>query len=67
MNALKHFRTEAGFTQKELAEKTGISKRVIQNYEQGVLSLERASASNIFKFACALNVTMEDFILWGEI
>ncbi len=38
MNSLKYFRNKKGFTQKELAEKTGISYKCIEKYESGDLS-----------------------------
>lgn len=37
---LKELRKKAGYTQDDLARKTGVSKRTIQNWEDGVSSIK---------------------------
>ena len=62
MNNLKHFRTEAGLSQAQLAEKAGISFRTLQDYEQGRKPLEKAAAITVLTLARALGCTVEDLI-----
>ena len=62
MNKLKQIREAAGITQAELARLTGISVRVIQNYEQGTRPLNGARAITVYKIAKALRCTVEDLI-----
>ncbi len=42
----KNMRKNAGFSQEQLSVRTGIPIRTIRAYEQGALSLDRASAAN---------------------
>lgn len=62
MNRLKQMREAAGITQAELAKRTGISVRVIQNYEQGARPLNGARAITVKHMADALGCRMEDLI-----
>lgn len=62
MNTLKHYRTKAGLTQPELAERVGISHRTLQDYEQGRKPLEGARAITVLKMARVLGCTVEDLI-----
>lgn len=62
MNKLKQIREAAGITQAELAKLTGISVRVIQNYEQGARLLNGARAITVKHIADALGCRMEDLI-----
>ena len=62
MNKLKQIREAAGITQAELAKLTGISVRVIQNYEQGTRPLNGARAITVKHIADALGCRMEDLI-----
>lgn len=55
-------RKELGLSQSQLAERTGISVRVIQNYEQGSRQLKKAEAETVLKIAKALSCTVEDLI-----
>lgn len=59
---LKHIRTAYGFTQAELAERSGVSLRAIQMYEQKNKNINKASASTLYQIAKALGCTMEDLI-----
>lgn len=62
INNLKQIREAAGITQAELAKLTGISVRVIQNYEQGARPLNGARAITVKHIANALGCRMEDLI-----
>lgn len=62
MNKLKAKREAAGMSQADLAASTGISVRVIQNYEQGARPLNGARAITVYKIAKALHCTVEDLI-----
>lgn len=59
---LKRIRTAYGFTQAELAERSGVSLRSIQMYEQRNKNINKASADTMYRFAKALGCTMEDLI-----
>ena len=62
MNKLKEKREAAGMSQAALAKLTGISVRVIQNYEQGTRPLNGARAITVKRIADALGCRMEDLI-----
>ena len=62
MNKLKQHREAAGLTQAELGKLTGISVRVIQNYEQGTRPLNGARAITVYKIAKALGCEMENLV-----
>lgn len=62
MNKLKQTREAAGITQTELAKASGISVRVLQNYEQGTRPLNGARAITVYRIAKALNCTVEDLL-----
>ena len=59
---LKRIRIAYGFTQAELAERSGISLRSIQMYEQRNKNINKASADTMYSLAKALGCTMEDLI-----
>ncbi|EET59844.1 DNA-binding helix-turn-helix protein [Marvinbryantia formatexigens DSM 14469] len=59
---LKRIRTAYGFTQAELAERSGVSLRSIQMYEQRNKNINKASADSMYSLARALGCTMEDLI-----
>lgn len=54
MQGLKEYRTKAGLTQKQLAEKAGISRVTIANIERGSQSF--IQSSTVIKLADALKV-----------
>ena len=62
MNKLKERRESAGMSQADLAALTGISVRVIQNYEQGTRPLNGARAITVYKLAKALKCSVEELI-----
>ncbi len=59
---LKRIRITYGFTQLELAERSGVSLRSIQMYEQRNKNINKASADTMYRLAKALGCTMEDLI-----
>lgn len=59
---LKQIRKSSGFTQKELAEKSGISLRTIRSYEQSSRSINRAEAGNLILLSQCLHCKISDLI-----
>ena len=59
---LKRIRTAYGLTQAELAERSGVSLRSIQMYEQRNKNINKASADTIYSLAKVLGCEMEDMI-----
>ena len=59
---MKQYRQLQGMTQKELSEKTGISLRTIQNYEQGKNDIKKAAGETLLILAKALNCSIEDLL-----
>ena len=59
---LKRMRTAYGFTQAELAGRSGISLRSVQMYEQRSKNINKASADTMYRLAKTLDCTMEDLI-----
>ena len=62
MSNLKQYRERAKLSQSQLAEKTGISLRTLQDYEQGRKPLEGARAITVLTLSKALSCTVEDLI-----
>lgn len=54
---LKQMRKNAGLSQSELAELTGISVRTIQQYEQRQKNINRAQVDYLVRFSRALMAT----------
>lgn len=59
---LKELRIKKGLTQKELAQRTGLSVRLIQKYEQNVQDLNKVYSITIYKLAKALECSYEDLL-----
>ena len=59
---LKRIRAAYGCTQAELAQKSGVTLRSIQMYEQRNKDINKASAESVYRLAKALGCTMEDLI-----
>lgn len=59
---LKRIRTVYGCTQAELAERSGVSLRSIQMYEQRNRDINKASGETLYRMAKVLGCTMEDLI-----
>lgn len=59
---LKRIRTGKGYSQKQLAEMSGVSLRSIQMYEQRRKDINKAQSDSLFRLAKALGCTMEDLL-----
>lgn len=59
---LKCIRMFYEYTQKELSERSGVSLRSIQMYEQRNKDINKASAETIYRLSKALGCNMEDLI-----
>lgn len=59
---LKELRIKKGLTQKELAQRTDLSVRLIQKYEQNAQDLNQVYAITIYKLAKALDCAYEDLL-----
>ena len=59
---LKKIREARGFTQAQLSECSGITKRSIQLYEQKVNDIDKAQAQTLYKLSRALGCTIEDLL-----
>ena len=59
---LKRIRTTKGYSQKKLAEQSGVSLRSIQMYEQRRKDINKAQSNSLFRLAKALYCTMEDLM-----
>ena len=62
MNKLKQMRKLRGMSQAQLAEKSGISYRTLQYYEQNRLNFNHCKIEKIFAAALALNCDVEDIL-----
>ena len=60
--ALKKQRVYRGMTQVQLANKTGISVRVIQNLEQGFRDINKASVETVLRLSEALGVDVYEIL-----
>jgi transcriptional regulator with XRE-family HTH domain len=51
-----------GLSQKELAERSGVSLRLIQAYEQNYKDINKASVMNVLKLAAALDCDVKKIL-----
>ena len=63
MTPLKRYRKICNLTQRQLSERTGISLRMIQAYEQDSQDISRAEVRTVIKMAKALGCEPEDLIV----
>ena len=63
---LTEIRNERELSQRQLSEKSGVSVRMIQYYEQGFKDINKASAETIYRLAKSLNCKMEDLVMEKE-
>jgi len=63
---LKQNREFSGMSQRELAEKTGISIRTIQEYERGSRDLNGAKLVTLLKFCNALGCSLDAILTDSE-
>lgn len=59
---LKELRRARGFSQIQLAEKTGLNVRTIQHYEQGSKNFDHARLDTILRVCIALDCKLEDIV-----
>ncbi|MDE7439127.1 MAG: helix-turn-helix domain-containing protein [Clostridia bacterium] len=59
---LKCIRTAKGYSQKQLAEMSGVSLRSIQMYEQRRKDINKAQSDSLFHLAKVLGCNMEDLL-----
>ena len=62
MTNLKQIREKTGLSQSGLAEKSGVSVRMIQYYEQGAKDINKAAVLTVVKLADALGADVRDLI-----
>ncbi len=62
VSKLARLRAYAGLTQKLLSDRSGVSVRMIEQYEQGRKDISKASAETILRLSQALHCNMEDII-----
>ena len=59
---LKFMREDKGFSQSQLAEKSGVSLRTIQAYEQGYKDINKAQVITVLQLSEALECDVYDII-----
>lgn len=59
---LQTIRKAIGLSQKELSEKSGVTLRMIQQYEQRAKDINKASACNLFALARTLGCKAEELL-----
>lgn len=59
---LQRMRTEKGYSQSQLAEKSGVTIKMIQKYESGERDINNAKGITIYKLAKAIECSMETLI-----
>ncbi len=59
---LKELREKAGLSQVQLADASGISVRVLQNYEQGVRNLNGAKLITLLRLCRALGCNLGNIV-----
>lgn len=59
---LQTIRKAIGLSQRELSEKSGVTLRMIQQYEQRAKDINKASADNLFALARALSCRAEKLL-----
>ena len=62
MSRLKDMRETRSMTQKELAERSKVSIRMIQHYEQGQKDINQAAAITVAKLAIALDCNVLEIL-----
>ena len=59
---LQTIRKAIGLSQKELSDKSGVTLRMIQQYEQRAKDINKSTATNLFALAGALGCNAEDLL-----
>lgn len=63
---LQSMRKKVGYSQRELAEKSGVNLRTLQQYELGAKDINKASIQNVTALANALGCEIEDIIEYSN-
>ncbi len=64
---LKEIRQSRGLSQSQLAEKSGLTVRTLQHYEQGSRSIDGAKLNTLIDLATALNCSVSDILISEEL
>ena len=59
---LKEIRESRGMSQQDLADKSGINKRMIQAYEQGYRNINGAKLTTLVTFCLALECHLSEIV-----
>lgn len=59
---LRELRLQNGYSQYQLAHISGVSFRMIQQYEEGHRDINGAKSITVWRLAKSLNCTMEDLV-----
>ena len=62
MSKLQEKRKAAGLSQRQLADRVGMSVRTLQYYEQGSLDFNKAAVETVYRLAVALGCSVEELI-----
>ena len=62
MTKIKEVRLQKGLTQKELSEKSGVSIRTLQHYEQGSKNFDHARIDTLLNVCETLKCTLYDIL-----
>ena len=62
MTNLQRVRRNKGLTQQELARNSGVSVKMIQKYEQGIRSINKAATVTTVKLALALGCGITELL-----
>lgn len=62
MKNLQRIRNERGLTQKQLADKSNVQLRMIQNYEGGQRNINGAAGMTLYRIAEVLGCEIKDLL-----
>lgn len=62
ISALQQIREMRGLTRRELAEKSGVNYRSLQDYEQGHKEIASAKGDTLYRLSLALGCTIENIL-----
>lgn len=60
--SIKQYREKLGYTQRELASRSGINYRSLQDYEQGHKRLASATGETLIRLSMALGCSIEELL-----